>query len=282
MTVSVTILAHDEERRIGACLASLLAEPGDFPIHVVVNGTRDRTAAIARGHGPRVAVHDYPLAGKARSWNRFVLDELPAFADTQVFVDGDAEIAPGSIAALARCLAEDREANVAAAMPMNGRNAAAYRAQMQAGHGLFGDLYAVRGSFLARMRERGVRLPDDLIGDDGLIGALAKTDLENEDHWRDDRVAVCAGAGFLCAPVSPLDPSTWRMQYRRLISYSIRHYQNRIVSGIMRGPGPAALPAELASLYPEHLPGFRPRGAPSAWWFDRQALRRMRAAARSR
>ena len=125
------------------------------------------------------------------------------------------------------------------------------------------------------MRARGIRLPEDLIGDDGLICALAKTDLEDESRWDDTRVAPCPEAGFLCEPVS-LDPRSLALQARRMRNYSLRHFQNRIVSRIMRGDGPQALPEYLVTLYEEHLPSFKPRLDPRYYWFDRQALAKMR------
>lgn len=39
------------------------------------------------------------------------------------------------------------------------------------------------------------------------------------------------------------------------------------------------LPRQMASLYGEYLPGFRPRLDPRYWWFDRQALAKTHAAA---
>lgn len=274
----IAVLAHNEERRIADCLASLpLGDPG-VAVHVVVNGSRDRTAQIARGFAG-VTVHDYAEGGKSRSWNRFVLDTPGLAADTYVFVDGDAQILPGSVAALVQALADNPAANAAAGMPGNGRNAEAYRREMAASHGLFGDLYALRGSFVERMRAQGIRLPDDLIGDDGLICAMAKTDLANEDDWQDARVVPCPQAGFLCEPTRLLSPATLRVQYRRMINYSLRHFQNRIVSQIMRGEGPAGLPRLLAPHYAAWLPRIAPRGHPLWWWFDRQAIRRMERAA---
>jgi hypothetical protein len=84
-------------------------------------------------------------------------------------------------------------------------------------------------------------------------------------------------AGFLCEPVS-LSPPSLALQYRRMVSYSVRHFQNRIVSDLMRREGPAALPERMADLYGEWLPRFAPR--PRHWWFDRLALGRIRRAAR--
>ncbi len=279
-TVCVTVLAHNEEARIATCLASLPRDDPAIAVHVVVNGSTDRTAAIARGFSG-VTVHDYAQGGKARSWNRFVLDEAPRDAATYVFVDGDAEIAPGSIRALAAALAADPHANACAGLPLNGRRVEAYRAEVVRSHGVFGDLYALRGAFVARMRASGIRLPDDLVGDDGLIGALAKTDLHDESHWDDKRVIFAPESGFLCAPTRLFEPESWQIQYKRMINYSIRHFQNRIVSHVMRTTGPAGLPPRLAALYPQFMADFSPRSALRWRWFDRLALARMRAAARS-
>src|SRR3546814_1097249 len=50
--------------------------------------------------------------------------------------------------------------------------------------GLFGDLYALSGRFVAAIRMKGLRLPEDLIGDDGLVAAWAHTDLGRDVDWR--------------------------------------------------------------------------------------------------
>jgi Glycosyltransferase like family 2 len=271
----IAVLAHNEEALIADCLRSL---PRGVPVHVIVNGSCDQTAARARAF-PGVVVHEYALGGKSRSWNRFVFDDLTGFAGTVVFVDGDSTVAPGSIAALHDALVKHPGANAATALPLNGRNAARYRASTVRDRGVFGDMYALRGDFLARMQAAGLRLPDDLIGDDGLIGALAKTDLGPEQSYDPARIIPVEGAGFFMGnPVSLTNPTTWRMQYRRMINYSVRHFQNQIVRAIMQTTGPAGLPRELALLYPAWLPRFTPRRSLRWWWFDRQALARMRAA----
>jgi glycosyltransferase involved in cell wall biosynthesis len=279
--ICVTILAHNEQGRIAKCLNSLPLGDAAVAIHVVINGSGDRTAEIARGIAastPNLWVHEYAQGGKSRSWNRFVLDELPEFHDVHIFADGDAEIVAGSISALAATLAANREANGASAFPRNGRRAEHYSQLMRTSHGIFGDLYALRGDFLRRMKAAGIRLPDDLIGDDGLIGALVKTDLKNEDDMRPNRLPYCEGAGFLCEPVKLWNPASWQLQYARMINYSVRHYQNVMISEIMKGPGPTGLPRKLASLYPDELPVMKPRGSFLLGHFDRLALQRMAAA----
>lgn len=271
--ICIIVLAHNEERRIAGCLASLPIDADGVAVHVVVNGSRDDTARIAGTFA--VTVHEWAQGGKSRSWNRIMFDTPGIEGDWFVFVDGDAQILDGSVAALVDSLRADPAANAAAGLAANGRNVDAYRAETIASRGLFGDLYALSGDFVARLRASGVRLPEDLIGDDSLIGALAKTDLANEDDWQDVRIVPCLGAGFLCEQTRP-SPSSLLNQYRRMISYSQRHFQNRIVSHIMRGPGPRGLPMRMSDLYGEWLPRFAPRRDLQWWWFDRQALARMR------
>lgn len=191
-------------------------------------------------------------------------------------MDGDAEIAPGSLKVLTDTLARHPNANASSGMPMNGRNHLFYQDMLRLNRGLFGDLYAVRGDFLRRMRDRNIRLPEDLIGDDGLVAALAATDLQDESHWDKERVVPADGAGFYCEPVNLLNVRTWLMQYRRMINYSVRHFQNRIISDLMQQWGPSALPEQLRCLYPTYLPRFKARRFLPLAWFDFLALRRMR------
>jgi len=281
MSVAVGIFAHQEERRIAACLASLPLDRADTLFHVLVNGTTDRTAERARTAAEgraNVIVHDIAQGGKSRTWNRFVHDLLTGGESAVVLLDGDAQILPGSIDALVDDLARHPGALAAAGVPANGRLMQVYRDELKNDGGVFGDLYALSGRFTDAVRAGGYRLPDDLIGDDGLVGAWAHTALGRDEDWRQERVLYCEAAGFLCEPVSLLAPVTWTIQYRRMINYSVRHYQNRIVSDIMTREGPSGLPRRLSDLYHEWLPRWRPRALPTGW-FDRRALARMRAAA---
>lgn len=280
MPIAIGIFAHQEERRISACLASLPLDRADSIYHVLVNGSTDATAARARAAAAgraNVVVHEIAKGGKSRTWNRFVHEWLTGDEDAVLFMDGDAEILPGSVDALVQALTRPG-INAAAGMPANGRMAASYRRSLHVEGGLFGDLYGLSGGFLARIRQRGLRLPQDLVGDDGLVAAWAHNDLGTDAAWQRDRVAACDDAGFLCEPVRLLSPASWRMQYRRMISYSVRFFQNRIVSDIMKREGPDGLPDRLADLYPGWLERFAPRSGTTGW-FDRKALARMRKAA---
>lgn len=281
MTVAVGIFAHQEERRIAMCLSSLRLDRADTVFHILVNGTTDDTVTRARAAvagRPNIVIHDISEGGKSRTWNHFIHDILTGREDAVILMDGDAQILPGSFDALIGALSDNPGANAAAGMPHNGRNAAAYRAEMIENGGLFGDLYALAGGFVAAIRARGLRLPDDLIGDDGLVASWAYNDLGIDGDFRQSRVVACQGAGFLAEQVSPIRPATWRMQYRRMINYSVRYFQNRIIADIMTREGPTGLPRRLALLYDEWLPRLRPRPGITGH-FDRKALDRMRRSA---
>jgi glycosyltransferase involved in cell wall biosynthesis len=278
--ICIAVLAHQEEARIATCMNSLPLGDAGAVIHVIVNGSTDRTAVIARDIAKfhaNVTVHEFAEGGKSRSWNRFMFETLSDFHPVHIFVDGDAEVAAGSIAALASAFESEPGANAVSALPLNGRKAVYYQAAMLRENGLFGDLYALRGEFLARMKAASIRLPDDLVGDDGLLAAMAKTDLLNEDNWDDSRVVICESAGFLCEPVRLVDPKSWRLQYRRMINYSVRHLQNRMISKVMRSEGPKMLPKQMVELYPSELAECHARASFPEFWFDRIAIRRMTA-----
>jgi glycosyltransferase involved in cell wall biosynthesis len=69
MSLDIVIPAHNEEDRIDRTLTAYRSEFGqdDVRFHVALDGCRDGTAGLARGHAGedgRVQVHDYPKLGK--------------------------------------------------------------------------------------------------------------------------------------------------------------------------------------------------------------------------
>jgi glycosyltransferase involved in cell wall biosynthesis len=275
----VALFAHNEERRIAGCINSLPLTSDAFEFHLLVNGTNDRTAKIARDLTtgiPDFHVHDLPLSGKARAWNHFIDSLFDDAAPACFFIDGDAEVMPGALEAMLATLAAHPDANGVNAMPVTGRKQEIYRPMMLADHGIFGALYGLSGRFLARLKASGVRLPHDLIGDDGLIAALAKTDLGPESNWDKTRIANCELAQFRFEEADWRVPATWALQFRRMVNYSVRRYQNGIISKIMRGPGPGALPATMQETYAAHwhLFDIRPKYALFDWLAQRRMKRR--------
>lgn len=279
MGVEVGILAHNEAGRIAACLNSLPLADARYKVHVLVNGSSDDTAriagAIAAGH-PNLTVHDFKEGGKARTWNRFIYD-IAGEAEAYILMDGDAVIADGSFEELVSRLEANPHLNIIAGLPLNGRSVVAYQEEMRRDHGLFGDLYAVSGNFVRRLKAKNIRLPVGLIGDDSLVAAMAKTDLEPLSNWKDERIGTADHAGFYCEEVSPFNPDDLVMQYKRLKNYSLRHFQNRIFQKIMKDQGPSGLPATAAELYRMHPEVLKLRFRGVSTYFDWLALRRIKS-----
>ncbi len=253
---SVAVFAHNEEATIARCVTSVLADVGTHPvkIHVLVNGSTDLTLAAAGAvatRDRRVHVHDIRLGDKCNAWNHYI-HRIKDAADIHVFVDGDCHVVPGSLAMLAAALTGNHAVNAAAAIPKTGRSAQSMIRKMRANPGVAGNLYALPARFIERIRRRGIALPVGLVGDDSLVGALAATDLGTLADYDPKRIALCHEAGFLFDSLDIFDPADAQLYYRRLVRYSLRHFENMMVREVLAGPGAAGLPATAQDLHRRH------------------------------
>jgi len=99
--VSAVILTFNEERNLGACLASLAGWTAQ--IFVVDSGSTDRTLQMAEAAGARVVAH--PFETHARQWH-WALSNLPIATDWVLALDADQRATPE----LARHITEALEA----------------------------------------------------------------------------------------------------------------------------------------------------------------------------
>jgi glycosyltransferase involved in cell wall biosynthesis len=253
------VLAHNEEEKIAACLDSLFAaEPGKkLDIYVMANGCTDRTEQIVRDYSrthPEVCQVSIALGDKCNAWNVFVHETVPQRCpgrEVYFFMDGDARVRAGSFSAMARALQADPHAHAASAVPGSGRSMAKDRRDILEQRGLVANLYALRGTFVERLRQSGVRLPFKLEGDDGLLGALIKWDLEPRGEWDDRLIHPCPDAVFEfdSVPIWKLDE--WPKYWRRLVRYGRRHFEFQLLGPRLRRMGLAGLPVDIQELYAE-------------------------------
>lgn len=97
--VGVVVPARDEAAHVGGCLAALCAaaraSPVPVDVVVVVNGSSDATADVARAHGARVLEVPEPGVGRARALG---VGDLLAGADPDVVwiatTDADSRVPP--------------------------------------------------------------------------------------------------------------------------------------------------------------------------------------------
>lgn len=254
------VLAHNEERHIAACLDSIFAADPErsFEVFVMANGCADRTEEIVlmyRRRHAQVHLVSIVLGDKCNAWNVFIHDTVPAHCsdrDIYFFMDGDARAVRGSFSAMARALAENPRAHAAAAVPASGRNAVRDRNRMMKEHELVANLYALRGHFVKRLQQVGVRLPLKLEGDDGLLGALIKWDLAPDQQGFDaQRIVPCPQAGFEFESMSPLRLAAWSSYWKRALRYGRRGYEFQLLGRILKSRGIAGLPSDITELYGE-------------------------------
>jgi glycosyltransferase involved in cell wall biosynthesis len=254
----VMVLAHNEERHIEACLDSIFSSDPDrvFDVYVMANGCTDRTEAIVDAYARKhLGVHlvSIRLGDKCNAWNVFVHETVPQNCPGRqhyFFMDGDATAAPGAFKAMARGLDQSPYANAAAGVPLAGRNAQRDRDAMVREHALVANLYALRASFVVRLQEKGVRVPLKLEGDDGMIGAFVKWDLEPVSNGVDDkRIVVCRDAGFEFVPFTPMSLRDWGVYWKRAVRYGRRNYEFRLLGPLIESQGLAAVPKDVTDIY---------------------------------
>ena len=108
MSLDIVFPAHDEEERIDRTLSAYRSEfhHHDVGFHIALDGCRDGTADVVRGHAredDRVHLHDYPKLGKGG-----VLMETfrRCGADLIGFVDADCATPPAELARMSRAAAD--------------------------------------------------------------------------------------------------------------------------------------------------------------------------------
>jgi glycosyltransferase involved in cell wall biosynthesis len=256
-TWPVMVLAHNEEKKIRACLDSIYeADPeAAFDIFVMANGCTDRTEDIVRAYAKdHEGVHlvSIGLADYCNAWNVFIHETAPVHvpnSEIYFFMDGDCRACPRAFSELARVLSEHPEANAAGAVPRAGRSKDRDTADMMQRRVFVANLYALRGTFVRQLQAARVRLPVGLEGDDGLIGAFVKWDLDPKREWNDERIVPCPSAGFTFDPISPLDIRVWRTYFRRLVRYARRRYEFQLLGPRLKRQGLAGLPADITEIY---------------------------------
>lgn len=256
----VMVLAHNEERHIEACLDSIFAaDPGrSFEVFVMANGCTDRTEAIVARYGERRAdVHlvSIVMPDKCNAWNVFIHEVVPQRCparEAYFFMDGDARAEPGAFTAMWRTLDAHADAHAAAAVPTTGRNVVRDRNKIVDRRELVANLYALRGAFVDRLVARRVRIPLRLEGDDGLIGALVKWDLDPQRGAFDERrLEPSPDAGFAFESMSLARPADWKTYWKRAVRYGRRRYEFRLLGPRIEAHGLDAMPRDITELYPD-------------------------------
>lgn len=279
---SVVIFGMNEAPTIAGCLASVERNAEGRRVHVTVllNGTTDDSAAVLRAHRPRgvtLAVHGIAKGDKANAINQYVHALRPR-ARLHFLMDAYVTLRPGALAALAATLDARPEVRAASGLPLNGRSAPWFRAQLLGGGRLNGNIAALRDDFLQRMAAGGLRLPLHLYRVDGLLGSMAAHDLDalGQPYAHETLVGV-EGADYAIRPLSMLRWRDVRRQFRREVNQARGALEFAAIKSVIYAGDYAALPADADEMLRDFLA--RERLAPEdvkERLFRPLALRRLR------
>lgn len=283
-TWPVAVFAHNEADHIITCLDSIIAAADGHPVrcYVLANACTDATESVVQQYATQhsnVQLVSITLGDKANAWNVYVHEVAPE-SDVHFFIDGDVTACPHALSELNTALLSHAHANAASALPESGRSVVKTRQAMLDGKEIAGNLYALSGRFVNRIRAAGLRMPIGFIGEDSLVGALAKWDLDPNGTWEDDRIVPCTHAGFAFESVSPLSFADWKLYWRRRIRYSIRGYQIKMLRVALKQAGLAAMPKHIKELYPSLADRYHVGWNGLNTLFDWLALQRIRRDAR--
>lgn len=282
---SAAIFGRNEAGSIGPCLDALALAAQGRTLHVtlLLNGTTDesyREACIAlRRSGLNARIYAIAEADKANAFNHFIRHLRPA-AGTYFFVDAYARVQPDALRHLDHALTESPQALAAAAVPGTGRSAARLRAEMIRNPGLHGSLFALRGSFVARMAALRLALPVGMYRGDGLIGSFVLHDLDAvHGGWHGARIAVEPRASWAAPRLKPWRWQDLRRQWQRMIQQGRGRLQWAAIRARVYPHGFEALPEDADACVLQWLGGTTGQ-APKPWRdpFAALALARMRRA----
>lgn len=256
----IAIFAHNEARGIRSALESIAATVGgkEVEVYVLANGCTDSTVEEVRASAaiiPNLWLVDTPAADKANAWNLYIHDIIPAERvsefDAYFFMDGDVTLLPATMPLLATALDEVPSAEAAGGMPATGRDRDAWRQRMVANGMLAGNCYALRGSFVQRLRGSKVRMPVGLIGEDFFVSWLVAS-----DAWRDDtrdeqdaRFVFHGDAEFFFRSLSPWRLTDYRTYLLRKWRYTLRALQHQMLLRLLVDKGLSAMPYNVEELY---------------------------------
>lgn len=124
MSVAAVVVTYNSERQVARCLTALLAARAS--VWVVDNASSDRTAPLVAERFPEVGlIENDQNVGFARAVNQALARTV---GDVVLLVNPDCIVAPGTVSALAECLAANPEVGVVAPRLLDARGRTAISA----------------------------------------------------------------------------------------------------------------------------------------------------------
>jgi glycosyltransferase involved in cell wall biosynthesis len=226
----VAVFARNEERNIAEALRALLDAcpyPRDLKVFVLINGCTDRTPEVVKSFAleyREVVPVELPIGDKCNAWNTYVY-QLADDSPVHFFTDGDVTCSPGSLEQMQKKLLENDAAVAMAGWPMSGRNKKHYQRYIRDWHWLYGNLYAVKSTQLAKIRAAEARLPLGLCGNDHFITKFMAARSLNPTELDWGQNIYHPTAGYCFKTLRPWRWNDWKTYWNRLVTYTLRQLQ---------------------------------------------------------
>jgi hypothetical protein len=228
--------------------AALAASRGETVVDVVINGSRglaDQAGKFVetlqtRRVTARVRVWYVSVADKSHAWNQYLYDIWPG-ADIAFFVDGYVQVMKDAFAQISDGLAGASNALAGSGVPTMGRSAR----RLQTKPGIHGNLYAIKGDVLRKVRKNGFRLPLGLYRTDSLVGAIICFGLDpTKNQWDSNRLLIQPRATWRFDPLRWWSITDLRSHWKRVVRQAQGTLENSAVRQHL----------EVWRKAPEHLP----------------------------
>ncbi len=239
MKIEIGVFAHNEEANIEKTINNLLSQDifenpeHDIVCRILANGCTDNTVINANAaininkQCNIIKIHDLPLGGKSRTWNKYVHELARLDCEVLIFIDADIEIInKNNISKMLECINEENSPVICSSKPVKDINyfSSAKKSFLDKVIGssadglndwtksVCGSLYVLKGN-VARL----IYLPIGLPVEDGFMCALISTDFFDKTDGSVNRIENIEGIFHL-------------YESERTLSGLINH-QTRIVVG---------------------------------------------------
>ena len=232
-----------------ACKAS---QGLDYHLYVMCNGCKDSSLDVAKRlakNNPRIVPVHIEFGDKADTWNTFVYevyddDSIP------VFIDGDLTFAEKSIYNIVDYYLKHDYLNAVSGFPwVGGRSAKAWRKSLIENHEFTGNINVLSPRFIGDVKDRNVKLPIGLIGEDSMLGFLTATNLVDGTDSPSDRIGICENAIFIYPKLYMFSTSNIRLYLRRRVRYAMRRLQQDAIVPKLKKEGIDAMPVYANAIF---------------------------------